>query len=102
VRFPDDAKMRDFANMVQLREPMVDDIISFLDGVLFPVQCTDKWIRQNAMYCGYDCDMMVNNVLAYGPDGKVFFAAVSFPGSWADGSLSACFLHYVKRKIGAY
>jgi hypothetical protein len=52
VRFPDDAKMRDFANMVQRREPMVDDIIGFLDGVLFPVQCTDKRIRQNAMYCG--------------------------------------------------
>jgi hypothetical protein len=102
VRFPDDAKMRDFANMVQRRELMVDDIISFLDGVLFPVQCTDERIRQNAMYCGYNCDTMVNNVLAYGPDGKVFFAAVNFPGSWADGSLSARFLHYVKRKVGAY
>ncbi len=81
---------------------MVDDIISLLDGVSFPVQCTDKRIRQNAMYCGYDCDTMVNNMLAYGPDGKVLFAAVNFPGSWAAGSLSARFLHYVKRKIGAY
>jgi hypothetical protein len=102
VRFPDDAKMRDFANMVQRRESMVDDIIGFLDRVSFPVQCTDERIRQNAMYCGYNCDMMVNNVLAYGPDGKVFFAAINFPGSWADGSLSAHFLHYVKRKIGVY
>jgi hypothetical protein len=81
---------------------MVDDIIGFLDGVSFPVQCTDKRIRQNALYCGYNCDTMVNNVLAYGPEGKVFFAAVNFPWSWADGSLSARFLHYVKRKIGAY
>jgi hypothetical protein len=101
VRFPDDAKMRDFANMVQRREPMVDDIIGFLDRVLFPVQCMDKRIRQSAMYCGYNCDMIVNNVIAYGPDGKVFFAAVNIPGSWADRSLSACFLHYIKRKIGA-
>ncbi len=30
---------------------------------------------------------MVNNVFAYGPDGKVFFAAVNIPGSWVDGSL---------------
>jgi hypothetical protein len=45
---------------------------------------------------------MVNNVLAYGPDGKVFFAAVNFPGSWADGSLSAYYLHYMTRKIGVY
>ncbi len=80
---------------------MVDDIIGFLDRVLFPVQCMDKRIRQSAMYCGYNCDMIVNNVIAYGPDGKVFFAAVNIPGSWADRSLSACFLHYIKRKIGA-
>ncbi len=38
-------------------------------------------MEQNAFYCGYDCD-------AFGPDGKVFFAAVNFPGSWADGSLT--------------
>ncbi len=102
VRFPDDAKMRDFANMVQRREPMVNDIIGFLDGVSFLVQCMDEWIRQNAMYCEFDCDTMVNNVLAYSPDGKVFFAAVNFPGSWADRSLSAHFLHYIKRKMGVY
>jgi hypothetical protein len=102
VRFPDDAKMRDFANMVQWREPMVNDIIIFLDGVSFPVQCMDKQIRQNVMYCGYNCDMMANNVFAYSPEGKVFFAAINFPGSWADGSLLVCFLNYVKRKIGAY
>jgi hypothetical protein len=44
VQFPDDAKMRDFSNMVQQREPMVDDIIGFQDGASFPVQCTDKRI----------------------------------------------------------
>jgi hypothetical protein len=91
VKFSDDAKMRDFANMVQRIEPMVDDIIGYLDGVLSLVQCTDERIRQNTMYCKYDCDTMVNNVLAYSPEGKVFFAAVNFPGSWADGSLLAHF-----------
>jgi hypothetical protein len=59
-------------------------------------------IEQNAFYCGYDCDTMVNNVFAYGPDGKVFFAAVNFPGSWADSMLTARFLHTIKRKIGEY
>ena len=81
---------------------MVDDIIGFMDGVSFPVQCTDERLAQNAMYCGYDCDTMVNNVFAYGPDGKVFFAAVNFPGSWADGSLTARFVPYMKRKLGEY
>ena len=97
VRFPNEEKMREFARMVQAREPIVDDIIGFMDGVSIPAECTDERIEQNAFYCGYDCDTMVNNVFAYGPDGKVFFAAVNFPGSWADGSLSLRFLHVLKK-----
>ena len=88
--------------MVQAREPIVDDIIGFMDGVSMPTQCTSERVEQNAFLCGYDCDTMVNNVFAYGPDGKVFFAAVNFPGSWADGSLTARFLHQMKKRIGNY
>ena len=102
VRFPSPEKMREFARMVQVRAPIVDDIIGFMDGVSIPAECTDERMEQNAFYCGYDCDTMVNNVFAYGPDGKVFFAAVNFPGSWADGALSLRFLHAIKKKIGEY
>ena len=45
---------------------------------------------------------MVNNVFVYGPDGKVFFAAIHFPGSWADGALTAHSLHTLKKKIRDY
>ncbi len=33
VKFPDGAKMREFANMVWLRAPLVNNIIGFIDGV---------------------------------------------------------------------
>jgi hypothetical protein len=72
IKFPNEAKMRVLADMVQLQEPAVDDMIGFMDGVLFPAECTDERIKQNAFYCGYDCDTTVNNVFAHGPDGKVF------------------------------
>jgi hypothetical protein len=38
VQFPNKAKMMELVNMIQEREPMVDDIIGFMDGVLFPVE----------------------------------------------------------------
>jgi hypothetical protein len=72
LKFPDATRMRKFADMVQEREPLVDDIIGFMDGVSFLFECTVECIEQNAYYCGYDCNMMVNNVFAYGPDDKVF------------------------------
>ncbi len=31
-----------------------------------------------------------------------FFCAINFPGSWADGLLTARFLHHLKEKIGSY
>jgi hypothetical protein len=102
VQFPSREKIREYAAMVQVREPLVGDTIGFMDGVSFPAECTDDRIDQNAMYCGYDCDTMVNRVFAYGPDGKVFFAAINFPGSWADRSLTARFLNQVKRRMLTY
>ena len=72
-RFPDPQKMQQFAEMVQRRAPIVSDVIGFIDGVSIPSECTDERVEQNVFYCGYDCDMMVYNVFAYGPDGKVFF-----------------------------
>ncbi len=85
MQFLDDAKMRDFANMVQWREPMVDDIISFLDRVSFPVQCMDKRISQNAMYCGYNCGTMVNNVFAYAQRVRCFLQPLTFQGAGRTG-----------------
>ena len=64
-----------------------------MDGVSFSTECTDNAIKQNAMYCGYDYDTMVNNVFAYGPDGKVFFEGDQFSrelGRWEfDGAFLA-------------
>ncbi len=73
--------MREHAALFQLREPLVDDIIGLMDRVSFQAKCTDNAIDQKSMYCGYDCDTMVNNVFAYGLDGKEFFVAINFPGS---------------------
>jgi hypothetical protein len=42
VRFPHKHKMREYADMVQLREPEVDDINGFMDGVSFSYECTDE------------------------------------------------------------
>jgi len=42
---------------------------------------------------------MSNNVFAFGPDGKIFLAALNFPGSWHDSSLIARLLPKLKEKI---
>ena len=102
VQFPDKNKMAQFADQIKLREPSIDDVIGFMDGLSLATECTSERMAQNAMYCGYDCDTMVNNIFIYGPDGKVFFCAINYPGSWADGAVTRNFLPFLRSKIGDY
>jgi hypothetical protein len=102
IQFPSPEKMELFASMVNSREAAVDDVIGFMDGVALKTECTSEWVTQNAFYSGYKCDTTVNNVFTYGLDGKVFIAAINFPGSWADGSLCARFLNLIRQRIGHY
>jgi hypothetical protein len=59
--------------MISLRKPTISNVIGFKDGLGLATEMTSKRIQQNAYYCGYDCDTMINNVLVFGPDGKVIF-----------------------------
>ena len=61
--------------MVDNCEPSVQDVIGFMDGVSFSTESTDEYVAQNSSYCSYECDTKINNVVAKGPDGKVFFCA---------------------------
>jgi len=102
VQFPDKDTMAKFAEQLQLREPSIDDVIGFMDGLSLATECTSERMAQNAMYCGYDSDTMVNNIFIYGPDGKVFFCAINYPGSWADGAVTRNFLPFLRNNIGEY
>ena len=88
IQFPIAEKMQLFASMICDREPTVDNVIGFMDGVLLATECTSEKVTQNAFYSGYQCDTMINNLFVYCPDRKVFIAAINFLGSWADGSVS--------------
>jgi hypothetical protein len=44
VKFSNRDKMQEYATMVQRREPFVNNIIGFMDGVSFPAECTDDHI----------------------------------------------------------
>ena len=102
VQFPNAEKMEYFARLIHQREPEVDDVIGFMDGLSLTSECTSEVLEQNSMYNGYHSDTMVNNLIAYGPDGKVFLAAINFPGSWHDGSITANILPYIRERIGNY
>jgi hypothetical protein len=81
IKFPDEQKMQMFAEMIRLREPTISNVIGFMDGLGLVMEMTDERIQQKAYYCGYDCDIMINIVLVFGPDGKYFFVSLIIRGA---------------------
>ena len=102
ISFPNGEQMQRFAEMISLHEPTIANVIGFMDGLGLATEMTDERLEQNAYYCGYDCDTMINNVLVFGPDGKVFFCALNYPGSWSDGTLTVRFFSHITERIGDY
>ena len=102
VIFPDDNQMRVFADIIQIREPMVNNVIGFVDGLSLAVQCSDDIVQQNAAYNGYSHDTCCTNVFAFSPFGKIIYSAYNYPGSWHDSTVAQDLINLVISKIGIY
>jgi hypothetical protein len=48
VSFQSPENMKQFALMVNNREPAISEVIGFLDGISFKSECTSERITQNA------------------------------------------------------
>ena len=86
--------------MINAREPLVDDVIGFMDGVSLPTECTSEELEQNAMYDGYTCDTAVNNVLAYGPDVRFFCVLLIFRAAGPMENYQPILLSSLREKLG--
>jgi hypothetical protein len=73
----------------------VVDVIGFMDDVSLTSECASEPVVQNSMYSGHHSETMVKNLFVYAPDGKVIFCAITFPGSWHNGSITANILPYI-------
>jgi hypothetical protein len=102
IKFPNNQEMAHFAEMINQREPTVDDVIAFLDGVSLHVQCSDDPQAQAEYYNGYHSDTMVNNIFLFSPEGKIIYGVFNAPGSWHDSHVARPLVALVLEKIGNY
>jgi len=52
IKFPDECKMNEFARMINQRQPAINDVIGFMDGVSLHSEYSCDEIVQNANYNG--------------------------------------------------
>lgn len=82
IEFLDEEKKIQYAAMIEAREPTVKNCVGFIDGCSIAVQCSVDVESQGTHYNGYYHDTAVNNVFAFGPNGKIIYACINYPGSW--------------------
>ena len=88
--------------MIEYREPSIRNCIGFVDSIAIPVQGSSEITEQNKDYNGHKHDTNVNNVLAFAPTGKVIYAALNYPGSWHDSTVSQDLIELVIATICSY
>ena len=102
ISWPDELKKSEWASLVQMREPLVNAVIGFVDGVALPVQCCYSFDDQSKYYNGHSKETTINNALAFNPLGKVFDAAINYPGSWHDRQVCSKLIALTISSIGSY
>ena len=76
IQFPNEEKMKYFADMVKAREPLINNVIGFVDGFTLACRCSDDELMQNAAYNGYNHDTSCNNVFAFHQKAKLYFQPI--------------------------
>ena len=67
IKFPSYLELVSYANMVSQRTPQVQNVVGFIDGVKFPIQCSSDIFEQSTYYNGHTKDTVVNNVVFFAP-----------------------------------
>ena len=100
IKFPNETEKVELARIVRLREPLVNNIIGFSDGLTVLSECNSDREEQNAFYNGYYHDTCVNNVFLFSAIGKICLAAINYPGSWHDSEVARQMIVFILKEIG--
>lgn len=83
-----EAEFSTLAQNIAARHSMLQKAFGFVDGLNLPVETSGNVDMENAYYNGWTSGHYVSNVLAFGSDGTILFAAVNAPGSWHDAAVA--------------
>ncbi|KAI9363017.1 hypothetical protein DFJ73DRAFT_756679 [Zopfochytrium polystomum] len=78
ISFPSHNQQQEWASLVALKEPLLQNVWGFVDGKNYRVHSPTHPDRQNALY---------NGVFCYGVDGTLVWVRMNCPGSWNDGDI---------------
>ena len=91
IRWPSPEEMTRWAALVEAYEPLLKNVMGFIDGKNLRVQKPTNSDLQNAMYNGWLHATLITGVLCFGVDGTIMWGRHNCPGSWNDSEMSTGF-----------
>ena len=88
VQWPTAPEMEIFASMISARQPELQGVFGFVDGLNLAIFKPPYGEEQNAYYNGWLGGCYASSIFVFAPDGTIIWATVNWPGSWPDGKLA--------------
>ncbi|KAE8261819.1 hypothetical protein A4X09_0g7596 [Tilletia walkeri] len=89
IRWPSEETMEQMAAAVTTREPLLKNVIGFVDGLNLRIYQPGDVDEQNAYYNGWLADTYCSQVLVFLPNGEIAWASFNCPGSWHDARIAS-------------
>lgn len=91
IKWPTLEQQREWALLVQRKNPLVRGRWGFIDGKNFHIQKPSSFDIQNACYNGWLHATLVTGCFCFGVDGCIVWGKHNIVGSWNDGDVSRDF-----------
>ncbi|CAD6939796.1 unnamed protein product [Tilletia laevis] len=88
IKWPTAAIMADMAAAVRAREPLLEGVFGFVDGLNLRIYQPSNLDEQNAYYNGWLADTYCSQVLVFLANGEIAWASYNNPGSWHDAKIA--------------
>ena len=92
VEWPTFGQMHILASSIENRNPLLKSTFAFMDGTSCPLAVEEEQCIQNAYWCGWKHQALINNVFVESPSGLIIWCAVNYPGFWHDSAVARPFL----------
>ncbi|KAI9352271.1 hypothetical protein DFJ73DRAFT_609704, partial [Zopfochytrium polystomum] len=87
ISFPSYNQQQEWASLVALKEPLLQNVWGFVDGKNCRLHSPTHPDSQNALYNGWLHAPLITGVFCYGVDGTLMWVRMNCPVSWNNGDI---------------
>jgi len=82
IKWPNVETMKEYAQMIALKQPILQNVFGFVDGLNLPIRQPGDCDEQETYYNSWLQGCFASPVIVFAPDGTIIWIRYNFPGSF--------------------